>query len=304
MRSIKKNSLLTLIVLLITLGFLDFYESLILRQQGAYARFTAVEDLAAIQTPLYQTGGYEQLKQDFQSNDQQVLLSQVMNTVQKMGPHPSGSVLEIYQHVLNGGGAVCSGMASLYSNILWLNGIQARQVMLRRNMFDVYDLHITVEVFDNDRWVIYDPTFNVSFQKHDRLLGAQEIKESLYDGSFEEIEPVFYGDVLYPARLETYYMHWLPLFNNVFVHQADQNVLTKLPPFRYWLGPKYYYQPVNEQGQYQYRIQDDLYFTVVVIMPLAMVLICFGIVWLVFSVIHEQQRLRKDSKKTSFANLP
>lgn len=69
MISFKKTSLLTLIVLLIILGLVGVYGSLLLRRHSAYARFIAVDDLAAIQIPNNQSG-LQQLAQDFEGDDQ------------------------------------------------------------------------------------------------------------------------------------------------------------------------------------------------------------------------------------------
>ncbi|HSB80864.1 MAG TPA: hypothetical protein VLM91_18940, partial [Candidatus Methylomirabilis sp.] len=143
-----------------------------------------------------------------------------------------------------------------------------------------------VEVLVGGRWVIADPTFHVGFEKGGELVGAQAIAVSLQDGSYAGIRPRFYGPVKYPARLETYYLHWLPLFGNVFVPDANsrRSLWRRMPPFRYWYGPRMYFQRMRTLSYEHLRFQDRLYFTLIVLVPLTLLLAaCAWMVALLFA---------------------
>ena len=71
----------------------------------------------------------------------------------------------------------------------------------------------------------------------------------------------------YPARLETYYMHWLSLFNNVFVLDAGGVRLAKLPPIRYCFGPRIYIKTTPGHRDEQIRFWDGLYLSSSAILP-------------------------------------
>jgi hypothetical protein len=285
----KRNKIAILLILFLLLSVLDFWGIYLLRKHGEFVRLESVTDLRAVGPSPVNRQDAKILANDFHSQNPAELLEQVMGKVSKVETFPSSDIRSIYQHVNKGGGLVCGGMSTLYFHALAVNDIKARYIALKRNIFDIYDIHTTVEVFVDGKWVIYDPTFNVSFVKNGELVGAQDIKNSLYDGSFEQIEPVFYGDVLYPARLESYYMHWLSLYNNVFVYHPSQSVLTKIPPFRYWFGPVYYFEADYGQRDFPYQIQDQLYFIFVGVLPIVILTISSVIIVLFVFPDHKSQ---------------
>ncbi len=244
----------------------------LLRRHGAFARFVPVDDLGAV-TPGHDPRGLEMLAREFQGGDYLRLLAQVMNRVSQCEEGPSTRIDAVWAQVRSGRGLLCSGMATLYFNALRVNGIAARQVYLSRALFDGNDTHVTVEVCVDGRWVIADPTFHIGYERDGELVGAQTIAESLAHGSCGEICPRFYGQVKYPPRLETYYLHWLPLFNNVFVPDGDwprRSLWARMPPFRYWYGPRMYFQRTRTLSYDHLRFQDRLYFTLVVLFPLTL----------------------------------
>ncbi|MEO1994686.1 MAG: hypothetical protein ABGZ17_05365, partial [Planctomycetaceae bacterium] len=109
---------------------------------------------------------------------------------------------------------------------------------------DRYETHVVVEVQHDGHWTVYDPTFNVTYARNGRDLGADELASAVYNGQIAEVRPVFHGDVRYPARIENYYTDWRPLFNNVFIPDWSrrEHRLARFPPFRYWHGPVAYYR--------------------------------------------------------------
>jgi hypothetical protein len=214
---------------------------------------------------------------EFREKDPILLLRQVMNLVERAGPDPAGGALQFLAHAKAGGGLTCFGMAHLYAAAARANGLEARIIGLSRNLGDRYDAHTTVEIRQGQRWVIFDPTFNASFEKNGARLGAEEVQQALLDGTFQAVAPVFYGPVKYPARLETYYMHWLSLFNNVFVLDASQGRFAKLPPWRYWLGPRIYVKTLPGHPNEHIRFWDGLYLLSTAILPsLGLALLAVG----------------------------
>jgi SAM-dependent methyltransferase len=226
-----------------------------------------VERLADVAAQPFEVQDSDLLAREFSGRDPVELLRAVMNRVTRVGPDPPGGVRQFLEHAKAGGGLVCFGMAHLYAATARGNGLHARIIGLSRNLGDRYDAHTTVEVRQEGRWVLFDPTFNVSFARNGILLGAEESQQALLEGTLQTIVPIFYGPVKYPARLETYYLHWLPLFNNVFVLNAGGKGLAKLPPIRYWFGPRAYVRTVAGHPNEHIRFWDGMYLWSAAILP-------------------------------------
>jgi hypothetical protein len=279
------------ITILALLIWFEFGLGLGFRVHHGFPPLFAADNLDTIQTGFSETGLAE-LKRDFHSKDHRILLRQVTNSVFKVESQPSKNPLIIYQEARNGKGALCDGMSLLYFSVLRLNGIRARMIYLTRNIYDIYDTHTTVEVFWNGKWAIYDPTFNISFERDGILLSAQEIHEALLNDDFNTIKPVFYGEANYPARIQNYYIHWLPLFNNVFViGDRKSSIWERIPPFRYWYGDAYYYQESVPYSDYHLQFYNGLVFLVLVIIPVAIYGAAFCFTWSMF--ITFKQKLSK-----------
>ncbi|UJB69472.1 transglutaminase domain-containing protein [Acaryochloris sp. 'Moss Beach'] len=244
----------------------------LLRRYDALQRLITIDNLNTVWTKR-STLPAELSIPEFKNQDHLQLLHTVNNFVTKIEPDPHGNVEVLYHHAKQNGGLCCFGMAALYFHALCLNHIKARLVILKRNIFDPYDSHTTVEVRCDDRWIIFDPTFMVSFEQNDQLVGAQDIHQALQNGNGHHIRPITYGSGAYPAQLDNYYIHWLPLFNNVFVMNALQlPSLTKLPPWRFWLGPISYCQQPTCDRNYHLKFHQNLYIGVVVIQPILVML--------------------------------
>lgn len=250
-----------------------------LQVHGVAVRLIVVERLADVVPQPFGAQDADLLAREFPGRDPAELLRAVMNGVTRVGPDPRGGVRQFLEHAKAGGGLVCFGMAHLYAAAAQGNGLQARTIALSRNLGDRYDAHTTVEVRHEGRWVLFDPTFNVSFARDGILLGAEEIQKAFLDGTFPAIAPVFYGPVRYPARLEAGSLPWLPLFNNVFVLDAQRGVLAKLPPLRYWLGPRIYVKALPGHPNEHVRFVNTLYWASSAFLPL------LGLAMLVLSAL-------------------
>jgi len=252
-----------------------------LQAYGVAVRLFVVERLADVVPQPFRVQDSDLLAHEFSGRDPVELLRAVMNSVTRVGPDPSGGVREFLAHAKAGGGLVCFGMAHLYAAAASGNGLQARIIGLSRNLGDRYDAHTTVEVRQNGRWVLFDPTFNVSFARDGILLGAEEIQKAFLDGTFQSITPVSYRPVVYPARLDAGLLTLLPLFNNVFVLDAQRERLVKLPPFRYWLGPRIYVKTLPGHPNEHVRFVNTLYWIASAFLPLlgVAILALGGLCW-------------------------
>ena len=232
----------------------------------------------------------KEIKQ-FAGDSPQCIMKNVMNFVsgKKPGRRKSDYIKDIFEHAELGGGLSCAGMAELFLYALRSQGYKARKLFVVKSIGDQYATHTIVEVFENNKWVIYDPTFNVSFEREGQFLGAIDIAKSLVDGSFIKIKPIFYGEVAYSARLEMYPIHWLAHFNNVLMFKhADyssswwvRNTLQLV--VRYWQGPVlYYFSPTGKSNDYLELI-NYFYFFFTCICPLfilSLIVLVFILVFL------------------------
>ena len=259
---IKNNSKCLMritIVVIIILFFIDFWCICLLKRHGAISRIVVIDNIddytvgnkTPLGTPFEQKNLFKQINLEnfnVKSDEEKVIaiLQWIMNQVKKVEPEESNSPYKILINAQKENkGALCSGMARIFFESLTVSGLPARLILLNRNIFDNYDSHVTVEVFINGKWRIYDPTFNVSFKNsnNDDKLSAQEISKLLVSGKSNEIIPVFYGNVAYPPRLENFYINYYSVCNNVFVIQnVPKHFFYKLPIFHYLKGTVLAYQ--------------------------------------------------------------
>lgn len=270
MRSTIK--LLVAVLLLLSLG--NIGALFLLKDYRYFSKSVPVSNFEALE--YYHLEDTPDKIKQFAGDSPQSIMQNVMNFVPggKPGKQKSDYIKDIFSHAEHGGGLSCAGMAELFLHALRAQGYKARKLFVVKSIGDQYATHTLVEVFENNRWVIYDSTFNVSFKKDGQLLGAVDISRSLLDGSFKQIEPIFYGSVSYPARLETYPIHWLVHFNNVLMFKYGnyssswfiRNTLQLVT--RYWQGPiLYYFSPTGKPNDYLELI-NWFYFFFTCILPL------------------------------------
>lgn len=212
------------------------------------------------------------------------LLRWTMDQVERAEVSNPGSARRALEIARAGGGLSCGPLADIYQHALTVEGYRARRIQLARSLFNMQDTHVTVEVLVDGKWVIFDPTFHLSFTRNGRLLGAADIHRALRDGTHGGIEPLFHGEVRYPVRVETYYTDWLPLYNNVAVLDAAPRPLwARLPPLRYWHGPSYYVLQNEAQPLWQVEAANRFYFLYVAALPMvaALLFIATAFLWLV-----------------------
>jgi hypothetical protein len=195
-----------------------------------------------------------------------------VHTVER--PVKTGPPEQMLAAIESGEGALCGQMAYLFRHVLASLGLSSRTIYLQRNPFDCFDDHTLVEVMVAGRWILFDPTFNLIFRGVDgRLLNAFEIKEKVFLGKNSEVRPEFLGEVRYPPRSEDYYIGLLSLFCNVYMRTAGSPGLGRLPPMRYFLGPRLYYVAVAGESDNSMAVWRRFYASTVLLLPIGMIII-------------------------------
>ncbi|MFI4860140.1 MAG: transglutaminase domain-containing protein [Phycisphaerales bacterium JB063] len=163
----------------------------------------------------------------------------------------------------------CGEIAALYREALAVLGIDSRPVMLRKNVFDPHDSHVSVEAHLDGRWVLIDPTFNATFTDDaGQALGAQAIKSLLFKGQRQSITPQVHGRALCPLALDDYYVDVFACFNNVFIiHDPPAPALCKLPLLCYALGPQWHYEKLPDESAAHLNLWRHLYLAAALTVP-------------------------------------
>lgn len=290
------TALVVTVTLALSLACLDGLAIWWMRDNGTEARFVVVDDLAEVDPPQSFERGSAGFAEEFPGSDPLEILASVMNSVESAGEGPSGDCRRALEHVQGGGGLLCAGMATLYAAALHDAGYRVRIVSLRRNFFDRYDSHTTVEVYLDGGWRLIDPTFGISWVRDGRILDAWQVRTAVLNGDRASVSIVSHGDYAYPASLGEYNMDWAPLFNNVRVYASGESdpslrgKAAKFPPIRYWIGPRYYLQfDPNHPPSPLVRYHNGLYAAFVLVIPVT-IGVLFVAAALLASVGHRRGR--------------
>lgn len=224
-----------------------------------------------------------------QPGEQQLIdvMRWVMNNVTEVGSPVSKNPVEIFES----GRALCGGMSLVFSAAAQSRGYVTREVDLIASPGNLYDTHVLTEVKVDGEWLIFDPTFNLTFVDSDnRKLGVSEVQRSIYRTSVPLATPVFHGDVAYPARLETYPIDWQIHFASAYafpktlVETARSSVVSKfsfLPVYGYFFGAKKYYLAPDGQSHRYQKVFNAAYFLAMLLLPVLMMvsasLLAFGL---------------------------
>lgn len=178
----------------------------------------------------------------------------------------------------------CGELAALLGDTLTALGIDHRRVVLRKNIFDPHDSHISVEAHCDGRWVLIDPTFNATFTDDaGQPLSAQDIKAHVFTGDRDAIRPTVHGRALCPLALGDYYVDLFACFNNVFV--LDEPPLPaaalKLPLLHFFLGRKLFFEKLPDESIAHLRLWQQFYRAAALTLPLLVLgsTLTIGIAW-------------------------
>ena len=120
---------------------------------------------------------------------------------------------------------------------------------------------------------MFDPYFNVSFVKRDgELVGAFDIQKALFNGTIREIQPVFYGEVKYPRRIQNYYIDWAILYNNAWIYEKKKSSIFKMPIFRWFQGTKAKFVKLPNVSMSDFNLLNRIYFFFTVLLPITILL--------------------------------
>lgn len=148
---------------------------------------------------------------------------------------------KLLKHMISNKSLLCGEIAKLYGYILHLAGFNVRLITISRSIFDAFDRHTTIEIWDEKRqkWVITDPTFNVSFKDNNDFLSSDEIYDLVHSGNFDSIKVIHGNPTRYEIKLDNYYISVFSLFDNVYFIKSIQHLtINELPPLR-WLNNDY-----------------------------------------------------------------
>jgi len=270
-----KKPLFLLLLGVIALNIAVIY---LVKNYGIFARLVMVPDLSEMKTE-FAPEAVEAFGKKFPGKDIHQIRNHIMQEVKIVEGSNFDSSLDLVELIESGKGLVCGGMSGVYFNSLVAQGHKARIVSWFRHSGMTTHAHITVEVFENGRWVLYDPTFNTAFLKDQKRLGAKDLQKTFLVENSSHVKLEFFGEVNYPARLDGYYINWQPLVNNIFVVGRSVSIsrdrfgffLAKVPPFRYWFGPVYFYE--KDMQVDPHKLNKTLYLFSMVILPV----IVFGL---------------------------
>jgi hypothetical protein len=199
-----------------------------------------------------------------------------MNLVKNYQPDPinTDNSAKLLKAAESGKAIICTGMAILFRHVLHAVGIKSRSVLLRTNIFNANDNHETVEVLLDGKWIVMDPTFNISLTDSEgQLLSALEVKQLLIKGKHKNISIKFYGEVSYPIRVDNYYIDYLFFFNNIFIIHRSDSKLFKVPPLSYWYGQKLYYEKLSQESISHVTFWEQIYLMAIIILPTVLFII-------------------------------
>ncbi|WP_083585886.1 transglutaminase domain-containing protein [Chelatococcus daeguensis] len=223
------------------------------------------------------------------------ILRDTMNAVKNVGSEPGSFDLDVLtRHAAAGGALMCAGMAKLFVGNLNEAGVPARRVTLVRNLGEWIDSHSTVEIAIGGRWVIYDPTFNVSFRSGGELLGVLDLYRFWASGRTGDVETVFYGEVSYPARLEDFHISYFALLNHIFfeVNESFPWYVSKVLPVRWYRGPHLRYAHIDNRVRL-YEVLNAVNLFVHVVFPF----IVFGLlIYCLIGILIDARKNENESK--------
>jgi hypothetical protein len=205
------------------------------------------------------------------TNNRKVLatLRWVMSQTTRIEDNPARGSIELLRSVKHGRGFICGDLADLFREALLVQQVPARRIILHRDVFDNFDTHVAVEVWHNNSWQVFDPTFHVTLESSDgRPVGSYTAQAWFIRAKGDPVAIRFLGDVPYPARITNYSVRYEHLFNNVFVEsERGSTYLRAVPLVGPFLAPRWHYPAKTQLSGEATRMYEVLYWTTMVILP-------------------------------------
>jgi glutaredoxin 2 len=196
---------------------------------------------------------------------------------------------KLLHHMLSNKSLLCGELARLYGYILHLSGFTVRYITISRSIFDAFDRHSFIEVWDDKRqkWIITDPTFNISYKNHSDFLSSDEVYDLIHSGHFDAIKIINGNPTRYEYKIYNSNISIFSLFDNVYLVKDIQHfTVSEIPPFRwfnknfrvYLLQSKRF--PVFGTG---IKIQNSIVFFVLFLFPVIILVIIFYFLFFKFT---------------------
>jgi len=199
------------------------------------------------------------------------------------GERITGDPIELFKGLASGKKLICGELAHLYGFLLNSLGFTVRHIGVSRSVFDAWDSHAIVEIYDEKRkkWILTDPTFNVCFKHKGNYLSSDELYDLIHSGDFASIEIVHGKKTKYEYSLEEYYISYFSLFDNLFytshVHLPG---LSGYPPFG-WFDDRSIIRLVLTDKHpvrgNEINIQNAIMFFGLVVNPLTIFILLIGL---------------------------
>lgn len=221
-------------------------------------------------------------RQDKTESKVLAILEWVMNQIPKVENQYAKSSWEMVEIGRAGGGLICGGMAQLFKDALLALGIPARTVTFQRNLFDLYDTHVSVEAWVDNKWRLYDPTFHLSLTADGERIGAFSARDWFIKGRGQRVELEFLGEVKYPTRVDNYYIRFEAILNNAYVNsQRDMGFLDDIPFVGRWIGRELLYPISPDLSTMTHNFYRFLYYNTLAVLPTInlVLLIAMGLLW-------------------------
>lgn len=207
------------------------------------------------------------------------LMKWVMNKIPDDTPHVSNNAIEIFE----GGHAICGGMTLVLSAAAQSLGYRSREIELMASPGNLLDTHVVAEIYLDDQWQVFDPTFNVTYiDESGDGLSAEEIQYRLLRNGGGTVEPMFHGDVNYPVRHENYYLRWPTVFGTVTMRPLSELhtrfgsfnvILRNLPLSGYFFAPnRIYLTPDGKIARYM-KVHNFVYVLTFLVLPVLLLII-------------------------------
>ncbi len=214
----------------------------------------------------------------------------------------SNNPFELFEYLKNGEYLSCGEISKLYGNVLTALGFKCRLTTVTRSIFDSWDKHTFIEIWDETRrkWIISDPTFNVTFKNNEQYLSSIELYDLIHKGYFDSIKVEKGNQTKFEIPLEELYISYFSYFDNIlYIPYNNHLELTSLPPLR-WFNDKHTMFLVQSKTfpnkSSSYMIQDLLMFFILLFNPV-LIFISLAVIIYIF-----YRKYRKG--KSSFCMIP
>ncbi len=210
---------------------------------------------------------------------------------------------KLYYHLKSNKPLLCGEIARLYGYILHLYDFKVRYITIARSIFDSFDRHSTIEIWDEKRgkWIISDATFNISFKIDTIYLSSDELYDLIHSGKTNLITVIHENKTKYETPIEEYYISYYSLFNNIyFIKNIETFRLSELPPLR-WFDDNYKIYLVQSfifpiRGS-SIKIQNTIMFFILFLIPVLIILI-------ILYFIYDKLKIRFYFTLISFSKTP